>query len=269
MADGWGQYSVEHLEASRAKGFANPALLGKVYEAFLPVAGPVRVLDAACGTGFFTRVLAGIRGAHVTGMDIDPALLAAAEELARQAGLPIRFVQGDMRRLPFEDGAFDVVTSHIVLEVFDDKAAVLREMQRVCRSGGWVCTMEPVYTAYTTWVPGLTDAENRALNLYMTAGRSMGAAVEVPDAMHRIGLAEVETIGWFWGGAVRNGWRNARRLDAMKREADQGFADALTADERVLLTAALDRLEERSDQALPDDLGISGMPVLITKGRVI
>jgi len=92
--------------------------------------------------------------------------------------------------------------------------------------------------------------------------------VEVPDAMHRIGLAEVETIGWFWGGAVRNGWRNARRLDAMKREAEQGFADALTADEGAQLTAALDLLKERSDQALPDDLGISGMPVLITKGRV-
>lgn len=267
MAKGWGQYSAEHLETSREKGFANTALLAKVYEGFLHINEPVRVLDAACGTGFFTRVLAGIPGTEVTGLDIDPALVAAASELAWQAALPVSFVQGDMCGMPFADGAFDVVTSHIVLEMFADKTIPLREMRRVCKPGGWICAMEPVYTSYITWAPGLAEEENRALGLYMTAGRRMGAAVEVPDAMQRVGLTEIETIGWFWGCTVHNGWRNAQRLAAMKAEVEQGFADALTQKERVQLTTVLQRLIDRSAMEMPDDMGVSGMPVLITKGR--
>jgi ubiquinone/menaquinone biosynthesis C-methylase UbiE len=48
-------------------------------------------------------------GAEVTGLDIGPAAIASARRRAVREGLPVTFVQGDVRQLAFE-AAFDAVT---------------------------------------------------------------------------------------------------------------------------------------------------------------
>jgi SAM-dependent methyltransferase len=93
-----------------------------------------RVLDLACGPGRHAASL-GRRGARVVGLDLSPALLAAAREAGAE-----RLVRADMRGLPFRAGAFDAVlnlfTSFGYFEEDAEHAAVLRDVARVLRPGG-------------------------------------------------------------------------------------------------------------------------------------
>ena len=56
-----------------------------------------RILDLACGTGKHAVELAGM-GYSVTGLDIDPEILAIAAQAAAERGLTLETVQADMRR---------------------------------------------------------------------------------------------------------------------------------------------------------------------------
>jgi hypothetical protein len=73
---------------------------------------------------------------------LDPSLEAAlaGTRIARQLDLPVAFVVGDARHLPFRDEAFDVVFSFSVLQHLDKDVVriVLREMNRVRTSEGTV-----------------------------------------------------------------------------------------------------------------------------------
>lgn len=93
-----------------------------------------RVLDVACGTGILARTAAARvgPGGSVTGLDINPGMLAVA---ARQAP-GIRWQQGTADRLPFPDAAFDAVVSQFGLMFFPDRVAAIREMVRVLTGGG-------------------------------------------------------------------------------------------------------------------------------------
>lgn len=69
-----------------------------------------RVLDLACGTGRHAIGMAG-RGYQVTGVDFNAHYLEIAAADAAQAGVTARWLQADMRALPFE-GEFDAVYSY-------------------------------------------------------------------------------------------------------------------------------------------------------------
>lgn len=95
-----------------------------------------RVLDIACGTGN-TALAARARGAVVTGLDLTPELLASAKRRAVEEGYAdIAWREGDAERLPFPDGAFDVVVSSCGLMFAPDQQTVANEVARVTRRGG-------------------------------------------------------------------------------------------------------------------------------------
>lgn len=66
-------------------------------------APPRRALDLACGTGAAALVLAAA-GAQVVGVDRSPQMLAIARGRARDQGLPVSFVEADLRFLPIGNG---------------------------------------------------------------------------------------------------------------------------------------------------------------------
>jgi SAM-dependent methyltransferase len=98
-------------------------------DACLPARAPGSVLEVGIGEGEVSaRVLERYPGATVTGVDLpDPAL--AAEW--RERGVVALF--GDIARLPFPSGAFDLVLAIEVLEHVPDSAAGLAELARVSR----------------------------------------------------------------------------------------------------------------------------------------
>jgi SAM-dependent methyltransferase len=111
--------------------------------------GPgLRWLDVATGTGE-VALRAARAGADVTGVDIAPRLLEQAR--AKADGLQIRFDEGDAELLPYEDAAFDVVSSVFGAMFAGDHHAVARELARVCRRGGRL--------GFAAWVPNPELAE--------------------------------------------------------------------------------------------------------------
>lgn len=94
-----------------------------------------RVLEIGGGRSGMAALL--YPDADVVTLDVDDSL----GEWATEQGMT--FVQGDACRLPFEDGAFDVVTLFDVLEHIPDDQAAAREAMRVTRPGGRVLVSTP------------------------------------------------------------------------------------------------------------------------------
>ncbi|WP_254275046.1 class I SAM-dependent methyltransferase [Halomonas sp. 3H] len=88
------------------------------------------LLDVGCGTGYFTRGLAGEQHGPVVGLDIELRWVAYARQ--RDDGRR-RWVVGDAQRLPFPDHRFDRVMSITALCFVADERLAVREMVRVAR----------------------------------------------------------------------------------------------------------------------------------------
>lgn len=96
------------------------------------------ILDLGCGEGMFARLLLG-EGLDLTGIDLDPAVLAQAAD----RGAYRRVLKADATQLPFPDGSFGSILSNCVLEHIPDDEAVIAEMARVLRPGGMVAITVP------------------------------------------------------------------------------------------------------------------------------
>jgi len=105
------------------------------------------VLDLGCGVGLDTLELAeivGIKG-RVFGVDLDPDMVAEANQRVRQAGLEGRAIHqaGDAASLPFPDGQFDACRSERMLMHLEEPTKAVAELKRVLKPGAWLCLTEP------------------------------------------------------------------------------------------------------------------------------
>ncbi len=100
-----------------------------------------KLLEVPVGTGVLTMpVYRELPKAGITCLDYSEAMMASAQEKARAAGLQnVRFMQGDVGALPFEDASFDIVLSLNGFHAFPDKDAAYRETFRVLKPGGTFC----------------------------------------------------------------------------------------------------------------------------------
>jgi ubiquinone/menaquinone biosynthesis C-methylase UbiE len=96
-----------------------------------------RVLDVAAGTGN-VAIRAAMRGASVVACDLTPEHFAQGRRGAAAAGVDLEWIEGDAEALPFDDGAFDVVTSCFGAMFAPDHRATADELVRVCRPGGTI-----------------------------------------------------------------------------------------------------------------------------------
>lgn len=97
---------------------------------------PASILDLGAGTGHASRELKRRHPqALVVASDIAPAMLAQAKAQSRWLRRFER-VRADAYSLPFQDGAFDLVFSSLMLQWCDDLDAVFAEISRVLAPGG-------------------------------------------------------------------------------------------------------------------------------------
>ena len=99
----------------------------------LPARSPV--LDLACGTGDFLRIL-DASGLRPVGMDLSWGMLAAAHTSGCRGPRPTA------PPCPWADGTVDGVTCGYALRNFTDLGAVFAELARVVRPGGRLSLLE-------------------------------------------------------------------------------------------------------------------------------
>ena len=103
-------------------------------------------IDVGCGPRGILELLAervGPRG-RVVGLEVDPVHVAMARELVAEQGLTnVEVIQADARNTGLPPASFDVAHARTVLVNVPDPEAVLAEMTRLVRPGGWVASLEP------------------------------------------------------------------------------------------------------------------------------
>ena len=132
---------------------------------------------------------------------VEEPLVAARAEAAAAGVANVTYAVGDAYALDFDDGTFDVVHAHQVLQHLADPVAALREMRRVCRPGGLVGGPRQRLRARSPGIPP-TPTLDRWLELYQAVARRNGGE---PDAGRRL-------LAWAQRGRVRG--RHAVGLDA-------------------------------------------------------
>lgn len=157
------------------------------------------VLDIGCGPGTITADLgARVAPGPVMAVDQSADVLDVARTEVQQRGVSnVSFATADVHRLDFDDGAFDVVHAHQMLQHVADPIAALREMRRVCAPGGVVAARDADYAGFA-WFPQ-TPALDLWRELYQRAARANRGE---PDAGRRLlswaqqaGFADVTPTG--------------------------------------------------------------------------
>ncbi|PSQ15659.1 SAM-dependent methyltransferase [Halobacteriales archaeon QS_8_69_26] len=194
-----------------------------------------RVLDAGCGTGELTRVIAEeLDGGAVVGLDADPGLLAHARDL------PV--VAGDATRLPFRDGVFDLVVCQALLINLPDPGRAVRDFRRV--SSDLVAAVEPDNAAVTieSTVGSEPPLEARARRAYLSGvDTDVTLGADAGDLFEAAGLRDVRTHRYDHVRVVEPPY-SEDALAAARRKA----TGAALEDDRATFTAAI------SDEAFDD-----------------
>ncbi len=154
----WNRFRIVRTDEDRATfrnrtGMAPAELTGKL------------VLDAGCGMGRYLRIAAESPARLIVGVDLSLAV-AAARELT--AGLPnVSILRGDLLRLPFPPGRFDLIYSLGVIDHTPDPRAAFLALARLLRPGGRIAIW--VYPRERRIVEAIMDVQ-RAVSTRLPLG---------------------------------------------------------------------------------------------------
>ena len=137
VADSSAHFQVEYTDEPKRFLYRRRAATHGAF--FLPyVKTGMRLLDCGCGPGSITVDWAMIVApGEVVGIDLDPAQVELARNHAKSVGVTnVRFEQGNVQQLPYEDQSFDAVFVHGVIEYLPDPIQAFGEIRRVLRPDG-------------------------------------------------------------------------------------------------------------------------------------
>ncbi len=142
------------------------------------------VADVGCGTGYMARALVK-QVDRVICVDHSEAMLAQARQTLQGLASKVEFRQGELDRLPLQDGEVDAVFAHMVMHHVPDLSAALREMHRALRPGG-IMVITDLVPHREAWMTEQmadlrlgVDAPDLARRAERTGFR--GARTETPD----------------------------------------------------------------------------------------
>ena len=171
------------------------------------------VLDIGCGAGGIDLALAANHGAaYVTGIDVEDSVIAHARALVAAEGLSgrIGLVKVAPGPLPFPPATFDVVFSKDSVIHIPDKPALMAEVARVLKPGGWFLASD--------WLIG-TEAVSEQMAAYIAAeGLDFGMATPARyrAAMQGAGFTDIRITS-------RNAWyRQEARAEVARMKGDLG-----------------------------------------------
>lgn len=148
-------YTAEELAALPAGAHLGLGTGNPVREA-APREGEV-VLDLGSGAGIDVFLAARAVGptGRAIGVDVTPQMVARARRLAAEAGVEnVVFHESPIEKLPVPDASVDVITSNCVVNLSEDKDAVLREAHRALRPGGRLVVSDTLRMPWAAKVDG-------------------------------------------------------------------------------------------------------------------
>ena len=113
------------------------------------------ILDVACGTGLNFPMFPAT--SEITAIDLSPRMLEIAGQKANALNLNVQGIVMDAQKLEFPNESFDTVTSSLSTCTFPDPIQTLREIRRVCRTGGLILLLEHGHSS----VPWLANYQDR------------------------------------------------------------------------------------------------------------
>ena len=131
VADAFSRAAISYENAAQLQRDVGEELLA-LAAPYLKEAGKV-VVDAGCGTGYFSRHWRA-QGKKVIALDLSEGMLSRARELDSAD----EYVPGDIERLPFADNSVDICFSNLAVQWCNALPRALEEMHRVTRNGGLV-----------------------------------------------------------------------------------------------------------------------------------
>jgi SAM-dependent methyltransferase len=138
---GWWEDYFDETFVSLYRDFLTPERTERETEGLremVPLAPGAEILDLACGWGRHSVSLARA-GFRVTGLDLSETLLARGRKRAAAADVPVDFVRGDMREVPWRDRFDAVLSLYSSLGYFlsdHEDLRVLRGVRGALRAGG-------------------------------------------------------------------------------------------------------------------------------------
>ena len=102
-----------------------------------------KVVDLACGEGFYSRILREHGAASVTGVDLSEKMIALARQQEAEHPQGIRYLVGDGRNLQLDEEHDLVVAAYLLNYATnrEDLAAMLNGIARCLKSGGRFVTI--------------------------------------------------------------------------------------------------------------------------------
>jgi demethylmenaquinone methyltransferase / 2-methoxy-6-polyprenyl-1,4-benzoquinol methylase len=170
-----------------------------------------RVADLCCGTGDLAfHLVRSDPSLDIVGIDFTPPMLDGARGRAKREDPAGRasFVEGDVTRLPFEDGSFDGATMGFSLRNVVDVLATLREARRILKPGARFVNLDVtkpanplVRRAFGLYFYGIVPLVGGLVGGSKTAYRYLpNSLTNFPDAdalaerFHTAGFREVRTL---------------------------------------------------------------------------
>jgi ubiquinone/menaquinone biosynthesis C-methylase UbiE len=166
----------------------------------LALTGSEHLLDLGCGNGFILEHLRPhLAAGSITGLDVAPAVLAAAQQRMHGTATDCRWIEGSADDLcMIGDGTFDRVMANYMIHYVPDLGRCFAEVRRVLRQGG-------IFQLTTD----RTDSMLEMYQVHFTALKQMGAPGDLFKATPkgRLSLAngaphlqkhfrQVETVTW-------------------------------------------------------------------------
>ena len=181
------------------------------------------ILDLGTGTGLLARGFA-LRGAKVTGIDIAPAMIAAAREADQQAGVEIEYRIRPAEETGLADNTYDIISAGTCWHWFKKEQA-LGEIRRLLKRDGWMLICMLSWLPLPGNVVEQTESLVQRYNPRWQYGNMDGMKPEYLQDLGRAGFTQLESFSSDYDiSYTPDAWRGRMRASA-------GIAATLTPSE--------------------------------------
>lgn len=165
----------------------------------------------------------------------------------------------------------------IMLECFKDMSIPIKEMKRVCKSGGIVAAIEPFYQSCIEYYPNTDDSTRDLILKYSRSHAAFGVGPTLPHHFKTVGLNDIDLVSWLWGSiqcktlefetveeklkAMEEDLRRIKMYMPQNRQLS-------SEEQNKVISFYENRLEhfKENPEELHEDMSVRGVPVFIVKG---